>query len=112
MTELSVTAAVPLLRASDRAAAVLRRSERACFSPANDDEVGGLQSAIRSERSEQLNTVSRAEVLSQAGAGAPASATERAMETARAALSSASDDEEGGLQRDARAEGQNKSGLE
>jgi hypothetical protein len=54
----------------------------------------------------------RADVLSQAGAGAPASATERAMETARAALSSASDDEEGGLQRDARAEGQNKSGLE
>jgi hypothetical protein len=37
---------------------------------------------------------------------------ERAMETARAALSSASDDEEGGLHRDARAEGPNKSGLE
>jgi hypothetical protein len=33
------------------------------FSPANDDEVGGLPSAIRSERSEQLNAVSRAAVL-------------------------------------------------
>jgi hypothetical protein len=35
---------------------VLRRSEQACFSSASDDEVGGFQSAIRSERSEQLNT--------------------------------------------------------
>ena len=33
------------------------------FSSANDDEVGGSQSAIRSERSEQLNTVSRAAEL-------------------------------------------------
>ena len=39
-------------------AAVLRRSERTCLSSANDDEVGGLQSVIRSERSEQSNTVS------------------------------------------------------
>jgi hypothetical protein len=30
------------------------------FFVASDDEVGGFQSAIRSERSEQLNTVSRA----------------------------------------------------
>jgi hypothetical protein len=62
MTE-DAAAAVSHLRASDRAAAVLRRSEQACFSSANDDEVGGSQSAIRSERSEQLNTVSRADVL-------------------------------------------------
>ena len=48
-----------LLRASDRAAAVLRRSEQTRFSSANDDEVGGFRSAIRSERSEQSNTVSR-----------------------------------------------------
>jgi hypothetical protein len=27
-----------------------------CFSSPNDDEVGGLRSAIRSERSEQSNT--------------------------------------------------------
>ena len=39
-------------------AAVLRRSERTCLSSGNDDEVGGLQSVIRSERSEQSNTVS------------------------------------------------------
>jgi hypothetical protein len=40
-------------------AAELRRSERTCLSSANDDEVGGLQSVIRSERSEQSNTVSQ-----------------------------------------------------
>ena len=34
----------------------MRRSERTRFSSASDDEVGGLQRAIRSERSEQLNT--------------------------------------------------------
>jgi hypothetical protein len=32
---------------------VLRRSEGTCFSSPSDDEVGGFQSAIRSERSEQ-----------------------------------------------------------
>jgi hypothetical protein len=31
------------------------RSEGICFSFPSDDEVGGLQSAIRSERSEQSN---------------------------------------------------------
>jgi hypothetical protein len=31
-------------------AVVMRRSERTRFSSASDDEVGGLQSAIRSER--------------------------------------------------------------
>jgi hypothetical protein len=39
-------------------AAELRRSERTCLSSANDDEVDGLKSVIRSERSEQSNTVS------------------------------------------------------
>jgi hypothetical protein len=37
-----------------------RRAEEergTCFSSLNDDEVGGIQSAIRSERSEQSNTV-------------------------------------------------------
>src|SRR5918995_3744009 len=38
-------------------AAVLRRSEGTCFSSPSDDEVGGLLSAIRSERSEQSNSV-------------------------------------------------------
>jgi hypothetical protein len=33
-------------------AAVLRRSDQTRFQPASDDEVGGFQSAIRSERSE------------------------------------------------------------
>jgi hypothetical protein len=36
-------------------AAVLRRSEQTRFSSASDDEVGGLQSAIRAERSEAIN---------------------------------------------------------
>jgi hypothetical protein len=36
---------------------VLRRSEQTRFSSASDDEVGGLWSAIHSERSEQSNTV-------------------------------------------------------
>jgi deaminated glutathione amidase len=39
-------------------AAVLRRSEGTRFSSPSDDEEGGLQSAIRSERSEQSNSVS------------------------------------------------------
>jgi hypothetical protein len=37
-------------------AAVLRRSEQVRLSPGSDDEVGGLQNAIRSERSERSNT--------------------------------------------------------
>jgi hypothetical protein len=35
---------------------VLRRSEGTRFSSPSDDEVGGMQRAIRSERSEQSNT--------------------------------------------------------
>jgi hypothetical protein len=35
-------------------AAVLRRSEQTRLSSANDDEVGGIQSAIRAERSEAI----------------------------------------------------------
>ncbi|HEY6683072.1 MAG TPA: apolipoprotein N-acyltransferase [Propionibacteriaceae bacterium] len=37
-------------------AAVLRRREQTSVSSASDDEVGGLQSAIRAERSEAINT--------------------------------------------------------
>jgi hypothetical protein len=40
-------------------AAVLRRSEGARFSSPSDDEVGGLQSAIRRERSEQSNSAAQ-----------------------------------------------------
>ena len=68
---------------------VLRRSGRTCFSSASDDEVGGLQSAIRSERSEQLDPGSRADVLRRSG---------------RTCFSSASDDEVGGLQSAIRSE--------
>jgi predicted amidohydrolase len=39
--------------------AVLRRNEGTRFSFPSDDEVGGLQGAIRSERSEQSNSVSK-----------------------------------------------------
>jgi len=70
-------------------AAVLRRSERTCLSSANDDEVGGLQSVIRSERSEQSNPGSRAAVLRR---------------SERTCLSSANDDEVGGLQSVIRSE--------
>jgi hypothetical protein len=44
-------------------AAVLRNSEGTRFSSPSADEVGGPQSAIRSERSEQSNWGSRAAVL-------------------------------------------------
>jgi hypothetical protein len=70
-------------------AAVLRRSERTCLSSANDNEVGGLQSMIRSERSEQSNPGSRAAVLRR---------------SERTCLSSANDDEVGGLQSVIRSE--------
>src|SRR5215204_6266752 len=69
--------------------AVLRRRERTCLSSANDDEVGGLQSVIRSERSEQSNPGSRAAVLRR---------------SERTCLSSANDDEVGGLQSVIRSE--------
>jgi deaminated glutathione amidase len=45
----------PAAAGSGSRAAVLRRSEGTRFSFPSDDEVGGLQSAIRSERSEQSN---------------------------------------------------------
>jgi hypothetical protein len=61
---------------------VLRRNEETRLSSTSDDEVGGLQSAIRTERSEQFNA-DRAAVL-------------RRNEETR--LSSTSDDEVGGLQ--------------
>jgi hypothetical protein len=68
---------------------VLRRSERTRFSSANDDEVGGLQSAIRAERSEAIEHGSRAAVLRR---------------SERTRFSSANDDEVGGLQSAIRAE--------
>ncbi len=68
---------------------MLRRSKQTRFSSANDDEVGGLQSAIRSERSEPLNIGSRAAVL------------RRSKQTR---FSSANDDEGGGLQSAIRSE--------
>ncbi len=37
---------------SDRASAVLRRSEWTRFSSASDEEVGGLRGSIRAERAE------------------------------------------------------------
>jgi hypothetical protein len=42
---------------SDRASAVLRRSEWTRFSSASDDEVGGLHGAIRAERAEASGAI-------------------------------------------------------
>src|SRR5687768_12383457 len=70
-------------------AAELRRSERTCLSSTNADEVGGLQSVIRSERSEQSNPGSRAAELRR---------------SERTCLSSTNADEVGGLQSVIRSE--------
>ena len=48
---------------------MLRRSEPTRFSSASDDEVGGFPSAIRSERSEQSETVHYAAHMSLLPAG-------------------------------------------
>jgi hypothetical protein len=50
-------------------AAVPRRSEWTRFSFTSDDEVGGVPSAIRSERSEQLNTEEFADKIFTAALG-------------------------------------------
>jgi hypothetical protein len=68
---------------------VLRRSEGTCFSSPSDDKVGGLQSAIRSERSEQSNPGSRAAELRRSEG---------------TCFSSPSDDKVGGLQSAIRSE--------